>query len=394
MKQAAEMNEEKAKYFLLLVRYGAFGKERNLQFPKKPEGIKWKDMFILSERHSLSPLTYRALFSSKEYPESEVLEKWRHAYRLSVCTDVQQRFAWEEIKAYFSRKKIKLLPLKGICFKELYPGTELRTMGDLDILYEKEFFPIVKEGMEELGYTYRKESAGSNHQVFSRQPFLCVEMHSGLLPISSPFSSYYSEPWSNSKESEAPFLFRFSIEDEYLYMLMHAYKHFYNAGSGVRTVLDFRLFTEKYGSRLDRAYIEKEIRKANAAALKEGRRSESLENFEALLLKKTEEWFGKEEIEIDETTIKIISDGVYGKKENIWKQNLQTEGRRYLWRRLFPPLQTMKTIFPKLEKLPFLLPLYWLKRIFRAFFKHRREIEGEYRFVKRETLKKRNEKRN
>ena len=103
-------------------------------------------------------------------------------------------------------------------------------------------------------------------------------------------------------------------------MFMHAYKHFYGAGSGVRTVLDFQLFVKKYGNGLDRTYIEKEMKKA-AADSKEARSGESLERFEALLFEKSEEWFGYSEIEIDETTVKILADGVYGRRENVWKQN-------------------------------------------------------------------------
>lgn len=370
-----------AKYFLLLVRYGIFGEAQNSGVPEKPENVNWQNVFILSEKHSLSAATYRALLSCEERPAGELFEKWKRSYRLSVCADIQQRFAWEEIKNYFSRKKIKLLPLKGLRFKELYPRTELRTMGDLDILYEKERFPDIKAGMESLGYTFRAESAGSNHQIFFRAPFLCVEMHSHLLPKASPFSSYCLGAWDKAEESETPFLFRFSKEDEYLYMLMHAYKHFYGAGSGVRTVLDFQLFVKKYGNGLDRTYIEKEMKKA-AADSKEARTGESLEKFEALLFEKSEEWFGNSEIEIDETTVKILADGVYGRRENVWKQNLEKDGRRYLWRRLFPPFPDMKTSFPKLQKLPFLLPLYWCKRIFRALFKRRKEMAREYRFVR------------
>lgn len=192
------------------------------------------------------------------------------------------------------------------------------------------------------------------------------------MPKASPFSNYCLGAWDKAKESETPFLFRFSKEDEYLYLLMHAYKHFYGAGSGVRTVLDFQLFVKKYGNGLDRTYIEKEMKKA-AADSKEARSGESLERFEALLFEKSEEWFGNSEIEIDKTTVKILADGVYGRRENVWKQNLEKDGRRYLWRRLFPPFPDMKMSFPKLQKQPFLLPLYWCKRIFRALFKSERK---------------------
>ena len=134
------------------------------------------------------------------------------------------------------------------------------------------------------------------------------------------------------------------------------------------------------------------MKKASASS-NEARMSESLERFEALLFEKSEEWFGNREIKIDEMTVKILADGVYGRRENVWKQNLEKDGRRYLWRHLFPPFPDMKTNFPKLQKLPFLLPLYWCKRIFRALFKRRKEMEKEYRFV-RESFKSKRKERN
>ena len=53
-------------------------------------------------------------------------------------------------------------------------------------------------------------------------------------------------------------------------MLMHGYKHFSGAGSGVRTVLDFYLFLKAYGDTLNREYIDGEIAAADALAEKRG----------------------------------------------------------------------------------------------------------------------------
>lgn len=228
-------------YFIRLVRFGASGGE-GLP-PEKPEEVSWRDILLLSEKHSLAALTYSALSRLEKKPDKETAEKWEHAYRVCVHADIQQEFAWEEIKERFSKEGIKLLPLKGILLKSLYPEPAFRSMGDLDILYEEKDFEKIKALMRESGYEYRTESAGSNHQIFFRPPVTTVELHRALLNDTSPFAEYYKDVWRRALPTAEPFVCRLSREDEYIFLLIHGHKHFSGAGSGVRTVLDFWLYS-------------------------------------------------------------------------------------------------------------------------------------------------------
>lgn len=375
-------------YFLGLVRLGAEKNRRKSLFPKKPDGVKWTDIFYLSEKHSLSAVTFRALESADEKPEGEVWEKWERAYRVCVHADIQQLFAWDELKEDFSEKGINVLPLKGLRIKKLYPETVLRLMGDLDILYRKSQFFEVKNGLQALGYTYKKESAGGHHQIFERPPVTHVEMHRALLPDESPFAEYYADPWQRALPTDEESVYRFSPEDEYIFMLMHGYKHFSGAGSGVRTMLDFYLFLKAYGDTLNREYIDGEIAAADALAEKRGAEGAPLKNFEATLFRKIGLWFEGESAVLDETGLEILSDGVYGRAEKRWIKESRKKGRgKYLFGRLFPPFRTMKQAFPVLKKLPFLLPFFWIWRILRGVFKRRKNIAREVRCVNEEFRK-------
>lgn len=255
---------ETGKYFIRLVRFGASGGE-GLP-PEKPEEVSWRDILLLSEKHSLAALTYSALSRLEKKPDGETAEKWEHAYRVCVHADIQQEFAWEEIKERFSEQRIKFLPLKGILLKSLYPEPAFRSMGDLDILYEEKNFEKIKTLMRESGYEYRTESAGSNHQIFFRPPVTTVELHRALLNDTSPFAEYYKDAWRRALPTAEPFVCRLSREDEYIFLLIHGHKHFSGAGSGVRTVLDFWLYLKRYGKELDRKYIATELSRAQEIA--------------------------------------------------------------------------------------------------------------------------------
>lgn len=374
-------------YFLRLVGNG-IGVPGRTPLSEKPEDAEWKDLLLLSQKHSLAAVTYRALKDLPAPPDAETLAAWEKAYGTCVHADIQQLYAWEEIRDYFTEKGFRLLPLKGLRLKYLYPETALRLMGDLDIFYEKERFPELKAGMESLGYTFQVKSLGGNHQIFDRPPVTNVEMHSALLPAVSPFADYYADVWGKALPTEEKNVFRFSVEDEYIYFLIHAYKHFQGAGGGVRTIADFYLFRKKYAESMDRTYIENELRKAESAAARKGEAPESLSRFEQKLSDISGRWFGKKVI-VNEEDFALFTDGVYGKIENLWEHELQKKGRaKYLFGRLFPSYAVMKTGYPVLAKLPFLLPFCWIARLFRGLFRRRKQIAREYRYVSRDPQKR------
>lgn len=409
-------------YFIRLVRFGASGGEGVP--PEKPKEVSWRDILLLSESHSLAALTYSALSRLEKKPDGETAEKWEHACRVGVHADIQQEFAWEEIKERFSKEGIKLLPLKGILLKSLYPEPAFRSMGDLDILYEEKDFEKIKALMRESGYEYRKESAGSNHQIFFRAPVTTVELHRALLNETSPFAEYYKDVWRRALPTAEPFVCRLSREDEYIFLLIHGHKHFSGAGSGVRTVLDFWLYLKRYGKELDRKYIAAELSRAQEIArfsapshvqdiarqsaapsfekgandsrtavseISLGSATETeapLKEFEKTLEREISLWFSAENPMLDETGVALLSDGVYGRIEKLWERKLQEKGKfKYFAERLFPPYKVMKQRFTLLEKLPFLLPFFWIWRLIRAAFCRRKAAAAEYRYIREKSRK-------
>ena len=82
----------------------------------------------------------------------------------------------------FEADGIGCVPLKGIQTKALYPSTELRTMGDLDILYQGRQSKKLRETMEKMGYEWHGEAAKHDH--YQKGPII-VEMHKDLLPAES-----------------------------------------------------------------------------------------------------------------------------------------------------------------------------------------------------------------
>lgn len=409
------MNKEEflklIEYLVRLVRRGADPARAAEPVPVKPDGIAWEQVYALAEKHSLSVAAFRALQAAnnpiENRPEKALWDKWENFCRMQAMADIQQLYAWEELSATFSDRGLKLLPLKGLHIKHLYSETYVRQMGDLDILYEKGCFKKVRAAMEELGYAFDKNSENHHHQVFSRAPVTEAELHRDLLPDSSVYAAYYADPWAKARPTDVPYIYRYALEDEYVFMLVHSVKHFTGGGSGIRTALDFYLFTEKYKAELDRDYIDAEIKRADeirtstenlgagGAGLvwEEGETSETIAEFEKIILSVAYGWFGGEDVKTDEKGLMMASDGVYGKSEHIWKKNLNAHEKTYFFRRLFPSYAYLKTWNPILNKAPFLLPYVWLKRIVRGIFCHGKKLRAEYRWVKAEKKRKKQEEK-
>ncbi len=381
----SEHREEKVKreefvaasrYFLQLVRSELEGKTAE----EKPTDVRWENVYALSRIHYMSGIVYRAVKRLQNQPQADLLEQWERSYLMNVYVDVEQSAAWEEIKELVAESGITVLPLKGLRLKSLYPESFMRVMSDLDIFCDEKDFPAFKKKLIAAGYDYHPKSAAHYHKVFLRGN-VYLEIHTSLLPVTSPFREYYRNVWDKTQPSEEKNVRVFTREHEYLFLLIHALKHFSEQGSGARTIVDFALFSEKYAGELDRTIVDREIAAADAVgASADG--EESLAEFESTVKEQIGLWFGQETVRTDDASLKILSDGVYGKKENQIEKSVAKGGKKkYILARLFPKLSFMRTEFPVLAKFPFLYPFCWLWRLIRVVLFRRKKLKDELRIM-------------
>lgn len=369
-----------AQYFIRLVRYGLKMDEER---PQKPTDVAWRDVSLLAARQNLCVLAYLALKDVFDKPDEEAWKRIEEGYQVGLIADVHQGFAFEELKAIFAQKQVDILPLKGLSLKALYPSPELREMGDLDILYPKCRRDDVVELMSGLGYTLSYDGKDGHHDGYFRPPTSHVEMHHGLVNVDSWYAEYYSEPWARAKRTQTDGVFAFSKEDEYVYLLLHAAKHYHNGGVGVRTVIDFYFFLKKFSEQMDWAYIDDEIQKADQLAQKAGANPESAKRVQESLTTLMKDWFDGAEPTLTPAGEFVVSGGVYGSTEWAWKNSAQKAGgaKKYLLSRLFPPYEWFKKNYPVTKKWPILVPFFWVKRVFRGVFKRRAQLKREYKVV-------------
>jgi hypothetical protein len=144
----------------------------------------------------------------------------------------------------------------------------------------------------------------------------------------------------------------------YTYMVAHMAKHFTRYGSGVRPVIDLYLYHQKLPKNFDR-------KKAEAMLKKVG-----LLGFEKRLLALTKAWFETGKLtEMDQKlTDYIMEAGIYGDsrimRANAVKEPEKAEEmrRKNMISYVFPPVKVMKRLYPKMMKIPVMLPVAWCCR--------------------------------
>lgn len=311
-----------------------------------------KDVVLLAQKHQVQNLVYAAT-------EAQAL---KNVFMFSTAQSMSQQYSAEEMLRYFEAHQLYIMPVKGICTKNRYPDSVLRTMGDIDILTKVNQNQDVREAMNALGYTGFQE--GRKHDHYLMPPDIVVEVHRDLVDGESEFYSYYRNIWNRCKPREGSrFIYEMSLEDEYIFNFLHLTGHFKSGGIGLRFLVDIYVYEQLS---MDKIYVEKEFDKLGLLSFYHNLKDLSLY------------WFGSDEqrknvkvtLLLQKMGEYIISSDLYGSSENYANLNAGKGRLKTLLHACFPGYHSMKSMFPWLR--PALLPFAWILRAVRVF-KYRKE---------------------
>ena len=275
-----------------------------------PADIELETLHSIARRHSLAALTYLGL-KKAGIMSAGLRESAAQAKRRSVILSSELK----ALEAAFTEKRIHFMPLKGMILRSLYPGTGSREMSDIDLWYDRAQRDRVREVMLELGYTPAKKQA-PNHDVYSKPPWLIVEAHHDLFDgeVYRTFYDYYKDKtYASSDENE--YLCRMTPGEMYVYLISHAYIHYISAGTGLRTLIDLRLFRRRYKAETDSEAVVSELNALGTA------------DFEAETRRLSERMFDPDELTAEESKLldRYIFSAVHG-TDRIFLQNRINRG--------------------------------------------------------------------
>ena len=349
---------------------------------KSPELTRINEMnldciFEMASFHSVVALVAYALESVIELPYMFDQAK-KKAIRKQALFDIERN----KILSLFKKEGIWFMPLKGVVIKDYYPKYGMREMSDNDILCNPDRMHDVKSIMENLGYLceeYEKE----NHDVYSKH-IIFFEFHRALFHENkySVLNEYYKGIQTKLIcNKNDPYVYSFSLEDLYIYLVAHTYKHYSTGGIGIRSLLDTNLFLKQHSNQMNWNYNKKELKKLSLTRFEEMNRELSNKVFSCVILDNDEK----------EHLMYYFSSGAHGTDEHLWNNRISNSlsgddrknaKQRYIFNRLFINGEELKTHYPFFYRFKFFLPLLYIFRLIKAVLIKPKMVLTEYKHLK------------
>lgn len=316
-----------------------------------PSDCSWETVYHLAELNGVQGLVWEAAKKLNSVPD-ELRSTWGDIANAILIRNVQLDADRCEIVGRLSEVGISYLVLKGAALLPHYPSLSMRTMSDNDVLFgyvepdsgggyrvrgstEKERAASIEEAgqlvrsiMSDLGYTVLEHSGDVCDIQFSKAPYYRYEMHFALMERHRPYYFYFANPWKRAVPVgvEVPGKgreFRFSNEDQYIYMIVHAYKHENMGGEGIRILGDIAMALRAAGEGFDLAYVKDELSRMG------------LQDFEQSLRELTLSLLDEKELNIhlEEFAMQLVACGK-GSVERFVRAKLEEEREAGRWGRL------------------------------------------------------------
>lgn len=365
-------------------------------------------IYYIAKKHNLVSIMAQAMEKLGFESDSDIWKRWLKEKNQLIYKSVLMDVEREAIQDFFEKNNIWYMLLKGMVIRKYYPAPEFREMADNDILFDNKYSKEVYEFMTARGYKSDDYNKGY-HDEYLKPPAYNFEMHRQLVSSKErpKWYEYYKdvksilikdtnenrETAANSESNNTSNQFYFSDNDFYVYFIVHTYKHFLNSGMGLRTVLDVYLYVSNLQEKLDFDYIEEQLKKLDAYDFEQTFRSIAFKMFGKnakegnVAADELQDSFDAQE---QEMLSYILDAGTYGNLENSVAHKMgYTKGEKkkasdkvkYIFRRLFPSMDTIEEFFPFFYKHKWAIPFLYIYRIGKIPFARRKKVAGELKEV-------------
>ncbi len=340
-----------------------------------PEGFDLEAAQGQILRHQVASGAFLGAANCGISKKDAIMQRLFQRYCAELLFSEEQAQAVEQMLAELERAGIDYMPLKGVSLKKLYPRPELRAMGDADILIRKDQYSMVEAIALEQGYEYEDCTTTQNW----RKGKILFEFHTVLIPdvaSMAGYHDYFSDSWQRAVPAGGC-RYAMGAEDEYIYLFMHFSKHYLIAGIGCRQLMDLWLYRKAHPG-MDQEYNEAERQKLH------------LQEFHQNLLQTMNVWFeGQEEDEISALiTDFIFLSGSWGvARSNMLSRGVRFKAERgatraskglFAMKTIFPPASEIRITYPVLKNHPYLVPVFWIVRIFDVLRTRRGNVKKRF----------------
>lgn len=360
--------------------------------------VNWSQLVKMAKEHNLLPIFLEGAIKYPSYTRRSDYEKELDVALAIVGAQVRRTNAFLKLYEAFLKADLHPIVMKGVICRCLYGNlADHRPSGDEDILIRPEEYWKAKKVLLANGYRtdLEFETEAQLKQIqevtFSHPTEkLCIELHLNPMgrdtDVRSRMSDCFCNVFENYREVEVNGVCvrTMNHQDHYLFLILHAFRHFTAGGLGIRQMLDILLYQEYYGGGIDLQNIYEQLQVFHA------------ESFFADMIHIGNTYLGfalsvmREPNCPQELMEDMIRCGTFGNKTQAERtaiattmaatenhaQKRSTSSGVLIWRSIFPSYAFMRERYPYLEEKPWLLPYEWIKRWGR-FLVHNQKNDGK-----------------
>lgn len=376
---------DKNKYLLEALKAHLAGTKVN--WPENVNAAEWAELLELASLHRVLPMVYETVHNCPSYKEAapQLIAYKRRAREHVIIQAVKtQRFL--ALYSKFLEAGVQPVVAKGLICREMYPMPDHRMSSDEDIFVLKDewerYFPVLYEfGMISDKKPGTEYTDMSWHQTNGP---LYLELHELLFSKGSEAYGEFNKLFEGAErrliceEIQGVPVITLSINDHFLYLILHALQHFMGSGFGIRQLLDILRFGDVHGDEIDWDYVRHQCEKVHADVF-----AAALFDIGANHLGFRPMWWPCP-VDSDDLLRDLMDAGVFGASSmsrlhsSTITQNAVIAGRKGKKRpprlagTIFPPRKNMIKDYSYLEQYPFLLPVAWSGRIWKYWKEIRR----------------------
>lgn len=233
----------------------------------------------LASKHSILPIIYSEI--RKNVDEKYIDARFKDESQITCIKQMVKTKAFLDTYRKLMLEGIKPVVVKGIVCRDLYGKySNHRPSCDEDIYisvfeYEKTVDVLTQAGYICADGVVDYEEVASNDQevtFFNPRTQLMLEIHFNLIGKHDEFHSKLNDLFVHDEmrvvdmclqtEGNASIV-SLDYTDHFLFLIIHAYKHFVQKGLGIRQILDMCLYEERYKDRIDYDVVTDKLQSRN-----------------------------------------------------------------------------------------------------------------------------------
>lgn len=352
--------------------------------------MNWGRLYRIADYHELSSGIYLGMLSTGARVPSLFGEKFFHRYQEAVRYGEIYESSELEILSAFQAVKVPAVVLESAAVRRLYRLPETAANSPLRLYIPEERYYMARGYLFDLGYETDQFYTGFGEHM-KRVGAFQVEIYHHLPFLTKNYKKHMKSLLDRAyPDKKYPVLKVLSLESSYMFRMAEACYHFCTDSLKIRELLDLYLFYKLFHKDMNKKFLDARIKELNISLLSQS------------LLHMADMWFSsrkdslfpypKDSISLfDDLESRILSNGMVGadsipeaaklrkeikdaenKEERAakwrkWKEKWKNrfDGIKKQLRWIFPESSYMKSLYPRLENAPFLLPLYWIRRDFK-----------------------------